>query len=373
MKPGWVKKRLDEVSTLQRGFDLPAPQRTPGRYPLVTSSGATDTHIEAKVKGPGVATGRSGSIGNVFYINEDFWPLNTTLYVKDFHDNDPRFVFYLLQWLGLGRFAAGTGVPTLNRNDVHREMVSLPICLKEQQRIVAILDEAFEGLDRARANAEANLQSLDELFSALLVDSFSDKKIEWQGLALSDLGLIQTGSTPKTSEAGMLGDYLPFIKPGDFKCDGTLDYTNEGLSEKGASVSRIIQENSALMVCIGATIGKAGFNEQPITTNQQINSITAKSGVSAEYIYYQMLTPDFQKQVLSNAGQATLPIINKSKWSALKVKIPARAEMQFSIAKRLREVRQHIQESAISYKAKLADLDDLRQSLLQKAFAGELT
>ena len=78
---GWVERKLMDVCVLQRGFDLPKRLRTQGDYPLVSSSGVTDSHIEAKVTGPGVVTGRSGSIGNVFFIDNDFWPLNTALYI----------------------------------------------------------------------------------------------------------------------------------------------------------------------------------------------------------------------------------------------------------------------------------------------------
>jgi type I restriction enzyme, S subunit len=126
MKNGWQTKRLAEVATLQRGFDLPTQDRVAGEFPLVSSSGISDTHHKCAVRGPGVVTGRSGSIGNVFFIEEDFWPLNTVLYVKEFHGNDPRFVFHLLKKFDLQRFASGAGVPTLNRNFVHDELVERP-------------------------------------------------------------------------------------------------------------------------------------------------------------------------------------------------------------------------------------------------------
>jgi type I restriction enzyme, S subunit len=116
-KVGWQTKRFDEFCTLQRGFDLPTQDRKAGRFPLVSSSGISDTHTEAPVLAPGVVTGRSGSIGNVFYIEDSFWPLNTTLYVRDFHGNSPRFVYYMLIAFDLKKYAGGTGVPTLNRNN----------------------------------------------------------------------------------------------------------------------------------------------------------------------------------------------------------------------------------------------------------------
>ncbi len=167
----------------------------------------------------------------------------------------------------------------LNRNDVHGELIAVPQSVEEQQRIVAVLDEAFEGLARARAHAEANLQNARELFSSALHVAFVDDSISWNDAVLADLGSVVTGSTPKTSDKGNLGDNLPFVKPGDFLPDGSLVYDNHGLSEKGASVSRVFPAGSALMVCIGATIGKAGYSDRPIATNQQINAVVPKDGI----------------------------------------------------------------------------------------------
>ena len=115
LKDSWAALDLGEFVTLQRGYDLPHSSRKAGSVPIVTSSGVSDTHSEARVSGPGVVTGRYGTIGEVFFIQEDFWPLNTTLFVKDFHGNDPKFVFYMLLKLDLTKFRSGVAVPTLNR------------------------------------------------------------------------------------------------------------------------------------------------------------------------------------------------------------------------------------------------------------------
>jgi hypothetical protein len=96
---GWTDRILGDVLTLQRGFDLAERLRVPGHVPIVSSSGVSGYHSVAKVKAPGVVTGRYGTLGEVFYVDEDFWPLNTTLWVKDFKGNHPRFVSFLLQTL----------------------------------------------------------------------------------------------------------------------------------------------------------------------------------------------------------------------------------------------------------------------------------
>ena len=123
---GWEKKPLGELLTLQRGFDLPVSKRQEGRIPIYASTGINGYHIEAKVVGPGVVTGRSGSLGKVMYVTGDFWPLNTTLWVKDFKLVKPLFATHLLESMQLEQYNGGAAVPTLNRNDVHRVEVLCP-------------------------------------------------------------------------------------------------------------------------------------------------------------------------------------------------------------------------------------------------------
>ncbi|MFX8860296.1 restriction endonuclease subunit S, partial [Acinetobacter baumannii] len=91
-----------------------------------------------KVKGPGVVTGRYGTIGNVYFVKEDFWPLNTTLYVRDFKGNDPRFIAYLLKVVYFNSYSDKAAVPGVNRNHLHQAIVSIP-ALPEQRAIAAAL------------------------------------------------------------------------------------------------------------------------------------------------------------------------------------------------------------------------------------------
>lgn len=116
---GWEVRRLDDVLVLQRGFDLPKADRVEGTVPIYAATGVTGFHNEAKVKAPGVVTGRSGTIGDVLYVQEDFWPLNTALWVKEFPEAEPLYAYYVLSSLDLKQFNSGAAVPTLNRNDIH--------------------------------------------------------------------------------------------------------------------------------------------------------------------------------------------------------------------------------------------------------------
>lgn len=169
----WVNSRLGNVATLQRGFDLPTQDRVAGSIPLVSSSGITARISESRVTGPGVTTGRSGSIGNVFYIDEPYWPLNTSLYVKNFNGNHPRFVFWLLRHFDLGKYATGSGVPTLNRNFVHDEEVWIPSSREAQIKIAQELDELDYQCDKLKELATTKLAALTELKQSLLQKAFA--------------------------------------------------------------------------------------------------------------------------------------------------------------------------------------------------------
>jgi len=123
---GWVNQNLGDVTEFQRGFDLPKSQREAGSIPIVSSGGYSGLHSVAKVERSGIVTGRYGSIGEVFYVEGHHWPLNTTLWVKDFHNNDLRWAYYLLQTVDYAKFSDKTGVPGINRNDIHRIKVGVP-------------------------------------------------------------------------------------------------------------------------------------------------------------------------------------------------------------------------------------------------------
>ena len=167
MRSEWRHTTFGDVVNLQRGFDLPTSQRKPGNYPVIASTGRVGTHNEAKVRGPGVVIGRSGSLGGGQFIEEDFWPLNTTLWVKDFNGNDPRFCYYFLKSIDLAQFNAGSGVPTLNRNHIH----SLPAIVPSphEQRAIAHILGALD--DKIELNRRMN-ETLEAMARALFKSWF---------------------------------------------------------------------------------------------------------------------------------------------------------------------------------------------------------
>ena len=165
----WEQRKLGEVAPLQRGFDLPVNQMTPGPYPVVMSNGIGGWHSKYMVKGPGVVTGRSGTIGSLHYIEQNFWPHNTSLWVTSFNGNEPRFIYWLYASIGLERFGSGSGVPTLNRNDVHDLRVGFPCDVAEQRRIGTF----FSRLDSLITLHQRKLELLQNIKKSLLDKMFA--------------------------------------------------------------------------------------------------------------------------------------------------------------------------------------------------------
>lgn len=169
---GWGVVRLDDVLVLQRGFDLPRQDRTEGDYPIISATGASGTHKEFRAKGPGVVTGRSGSLGTVMFVEGDYWPLNTTLWVKEFKVGSPLYAFYLLSSIDLAGFNSGAAVPTLNRNDVH----GLPV-LKPTTEVLTVFDDAVGPMMKLKRRLERknrNLRTTRDLLLPKLISGELD-------------------------------------------------------------------------------------------------------------------------------------------------------------------------------------------------------
>jgi type I restriction enzyme S subunit len=152
---GWRIGRLEDAVVLQRGFDLPTTQRIPGDVPIIAATGLNGTHNVAKVKGPGVVTGRSGSLGTVMLVWEDFWPLNTALWAKEFRQSNPIHAYFTLQCLDLKGFNSGAAVPTLNRNDIH----GLPTVLPDRETLNSF-SECVQPMFTLKRNLEAKNSNL---------------------------------------------------------------------------------------------------------------------------------------------------------------------------------------------------------------------
>lgn len=164
---GWEKVPLGNALTLQRGFDLPTIQRVTGNVPVYASTGVTGYHNKAIVTGPGVVTGRSGSLGTVIYAPGDFWPLNTTLWVKEFKQVTPVYATHLLSGLRLEQYNGGAAVPTLNRNDVHRIDIVHPTPTLIE-RFTEVVEPMYMQIDKLKTYNSRLAQARDLLLPRLM-------------------------------------------------------------------------------------------------------------------------------------------------------------------------------------------------------------
>lgn len=368
---GWEEKTLGEV--LDKGSSNLSANKlnnSNGIYSVYGASGLVAKVNFYQQDNEYLAIIKDGAgVGRVYHYGSKTSVLGTLQYLCPKQNINIRFAYYYLQSIDFTKYYQGAAIPHIYYSDYKNEKFILPP-LSEQKRIVAKLDKTFEAIDKLKTNAEKNLKNVRELFESSLNKLFTENTNGWEEKMLFELGEINTGTTPKTSEKDNFGSYIPFIKPTDFNIDGSLNYNNEGLSEKGLKKARFIHKNSVLMVCIGATITKTGYSELDITCNQQINTLTPKKD-NYKFIYYAMISKKFKQSILSGCPQTTLPIINKSSWSILKIKLP-KIEMQQKIVNKLDKLQEKTKQLENFYTHKIQLLDELKQSILNKAFKGEL-
>lgn len=268
------------------------------------------------------------------------------------------------------KLSDGANINNLKSKDIQQFVIPVP-SLREQEEIVAYLDGEFERIEKLKRNAEAALQHTKDLFQSTLKQLLTPKP-NWEEKKLKEIGLTQTGTTPSKSDSTNYGNEIPFIRPSEINIDGCggIEYDSEiKLSQKGVSVGRLFSTHSILMVCIGATISKVGYTDQPVSCNQQINVLTPKEKYDCKFIYYAMSAPDFKEKVIKEgtSAQATLPIINKGKWEQLSIRIPPLAEQQ-AIVSRLDTLSEHCRKLEQNYRDTLTLCDDLKQALLREVF-----
>ncbi len=204
MSSEWASGKLGDFIELKRGYDLPQAKREPGKVPLVSSSGVSDRHSVAMVNGPGVVTGRYGTIGQVFYVQEDFWPLNTTLYVRDFKGNDPQFIHYFLKIVDFFAYSDKAAVPGVNRNHLHEALVVVPPIDSQKSiaQFLGALDDRITLLRETNATLEAIAQAL---FKSWFVD-FDPVRAKMEGRPPEGMDEATAALFPDGFETSELGE-----------------------------------------------------------------------------------------------------------------------------------------------------------------------
>ena len=237
----WTQCKLGDLVFFQRGHDLPKTKMKVGDIPVIGSNGIIGYHNEFTTKAPCITVGRSGSVGNPIYINEDSWAHNTTLYIKQFFNTDPKFIYYYLKQLNLSHYAGGSAVPTLNRNHIHSIAVYVPTSIEEQKAIADILS-ALD--DKIELNHQMN-ETLEEMAQALFKRWFVDFEFpneEGHPYKSSGGEMVESklGMIPKGWSIGFFRDYMVDILGGDWgKEEATGNYNKAVYCLRGADIPEI--------------------------------------------------------------------------------------------------------------------------------------
>ena len=368
---GWQRERLGKVAELQRGFDLPSRDRVDGIIPIVSSAGVSGYHNEAKVKAPGIVTGRYGSIGEVYFLTEDFWPLNTALWVKNFHGNLPEYVYFLLCNFDFKKFSDKTGVPGVNRNDLHEVNVVVPP-LPEQKKIAQILstwDKAITVTEQLLANSQQQKKALMQqlLTGKKRLKGFNE---EWKYGVLGDLAKIDSGFSFKSSDFIDTHDSIPVIRMSDFKA-GKLDLS----SAAKVSIDTIkelikfsLKEKDFVFGMSGSLSNYAWVksNDLPCYLNQRVGRIVANDHTDQMFITYMYLSDRVQQNILDKAAGAAQLNISIADLRTTFVSYPSFPEQQviaavLSAADREIEILQQ----------KLDGLKQEKKALMQQLLTGK--
>ena len=334
---GWREVKIIDFSPLQRGFDLPAARIKEGTYPVVYSNGIKNYHSEYKAKAPGVVTGRSGTIGEVTYVTQDYWPHNTSLWVTDFKGNHPKFVFYFLQNLRLDRFYAGSGVPTLNRNDVHKKSVLIPT-LPEQKAIASLLEKWDTTIEKTEALIDAKEKRFKWLLKTLISDQQDNP--EWRQVKLAEVGVIHSGGTPSTRDSSYWNGDIPWLTPSEVTrlSEKYINSTERHITRKGLSRTTLLPEN-CLIVCTRATIGNCCINTVPMAINQGFKCIQPRRRYSVTFLYYAFLL--LKTRLIRLSCGNTFGEVSKKDFANILISVPSLFE-QKTIAAHLDTAQEEI-------------------------------
>ncbi|MFD2520372.1 restriction endonuclease subunit S [Emticicia soli] len=363
----WEVKRISEISPLQRGFDLPNRDLQRGDYPVVYSNGIMNHHNKFQVKAPGIVTGRSGTIGKINYIEEDFWPHNTTLWVTDFNNNYPKYIYYLLHKIKIERFATGSGVPTLNRNYVHDFRVALP-CLTEQIAVANALSET-----------DALINNLEKLIA-------KKRNIKQ--------GAMQMLLTPrKTWEVKKLGEIADITKLAGFEYSNYFNSYNDGgeiIVVRGINITHNrmdltdvkyiprttsnflqrskLKKNDLVFAYVG-TIGPIFLIDEndKYHLGPNTSKITSRSELYPLFLFHYFTSELIKKEIIDNTSIGAQPSLSMSKIRSFKIILPPLTE-QISIATILSDMDKEI----TALEAKLEKYRKVKLGMMQNLLTGKI-
>lgn len=354
----WKEYKLGEIITLQRGYDLPRAKMKNGEIPVAGSNGIIGYHDQYTTEGPGITIGRSGNIGVPKFYKGNFWAHNTVLYVKDFHGNDEKFVYYLLQTIDFTQFNTGSAVPSLNRNHVYELNISIPL-LSEQKRIASILGSLDDKIDLLHRENETLEAMAETLFRKWFIE---DAKDEWKEGKLGDEFNFIMGQSPKGESFNEEEKGIPMYQGNadfGFRFPTRRIFTTEP--------TRIAEEKDTL-ISVRAPVGAQNMAIEKCCIGRGLAAFKYKKDNLAYYSYtYYKLKSLLDEIKQFNDNGTVFGSISKSDFNNLDIIIP-----DLDIIIKFQNIVKPIDDKIINNDREIKNLIKLRNGLLSKLILNNL-
>jgi type I restriction enzyme, S subunit len=369
MTTNWQARLLGEVLTFQRGFDITKDEQRDGSYPVFSSSGPKSTHAEFKVRGPGVIIGRKGTLGSVFYSEGDYWPHDTTLWVKDFHGNYPKFGYYFLQMMRFERLDVGASNPSLNRNHIHAIPVQWPP-LPTQQRIAGILsayDELIENSQRRIRILEAMARSLyREWFVHFrfpgheklprVASPLGDIPKGWEVKKLKEVCRLTMGQSPKSEFYNETGEGQPFHQ-------GVTDFGEVfPVDRLFCTVEGRVAEAGDILFSVRAPVGRMNIADKKLMIGRGLSALRHLKNQQA-FLWEQLRNRFIKDDMIGNG--AIFAAVTKDEMQGIEILCPPQSLV---VDAERRFVPLHSEIGALTYQ--IQNLRRTRDLLLPRLLSG---
>ena len=381
-------KKISEVCENLDSKRIPITQnkRTAGEIPYFGASGIVDyvkDYIfdeELLLVSEDGANLLARTYPIAFSIKGKTWVNNHAHVLKFKEFTSQKFIEYYLNSIKLDSYVSGMAQPKLNQKSLNSIQVPFPD-IETQKQIVTILDKAFAAIDQAKANIERNIENAKELFQSKLNEIFSQKGEGWEEKKLGEITTkIGSGSTPRGGQASYKESGISLIRSMNVHDDGfrerNLAFIDEEQAGKLNNVR--IEEDDVLLNITGASVARCCIVDKdylPARVNQHVSIIRLKDGIlNPDFLHYALTSKQTKDKLLGIGEQgSTRQAITKVQIENFSIKFPIDIKKQKALVNALNEIRNNSEKLVHSYKLKILSLEELKKSILQKAFTGELT
>ncbi|MBN2766399.1 MAG: restriction endonuclease subunit S [Paludibacteraceae bacterium] len=341
-----------------------------GDFPIFGASGLIKNVSFYHQDKPYLSIVKDGSgVGRVTKMDAFTSIIGTLQYILPKENINLDYLNYSLMSVDFKKYVAGAAIPHIYFKDYKNEPF-LWMPLPEQQRIVSILDEAFAAIAKAKANAEQNLRNAKELFESFLQGVF--KNGDWEKKELRELTTILGDGLHGTPEYSINGEYY-FINGNNLN-DGKIEFKDNTKRVNVGEFNKYKKNltDRTILVSINGTLGNVAFyNNEKIILGKSACYFNLKENIDKSFVKYVLSSPYFIKYAHKEATGATIKNVSLKSMREFKVPFPNFKEQQ-TIVNQLDALRAETQKLEAVYRKKIADLEELKKSLLQKAFSGEL-